>query len=794
MFGRALLVCVGAAWCLGLGTAHATSGRGGGLYVGAAPLPVVSSDVTVDVRLGVARGTVIQRFHNPRPDPVEAVYVFPLPTGAAVDSLTASFGGQTVRGVIARRAEAAAAYQDAVAAGRAAALAEQERPGVFTQSLAPVPPGGEVTVTLTWQATLTRRGGSWELAHPLVVGPRFVPGAATGRPTAGLGTAVDTDRAPDGSRITPPTGAGAATPYRLEVRFDDALDVTSPTHRLTTAPGAGATTVSVADPAGDRELVLRWRSRADEQVRAVVEPAGAGAYVAVLIEPAAQAPAPTRARRRWVIALDRSPSLAGAGAAMVRAVGRALVARIPAGDELAIIRLGDRPAAFTADRAAASAAVDGLPEGSADLTRALATSLAPVARDRAVEVVIVTDGLVADDAAAIERAAATGLPVHTIGVGAAPNRWLLEAIAGRTGAVARVAASIDDLDGAVDAVAAADRRAPYAVELRSPATLEPEVSADRVGPGQAALWVALVPAGVPSRELEVAIGARTVRARLERRTDAGLAATWARLRVARLYRQGDRAGATQLALDRGLVAPTTALLATSTRADEPVRSVISVPVPLPAGTRADELRRERDLAVDLRPTAPPPPADPNAVTSGSGGAAGQAVAESAPDAGDDYYQDHDRVATVALGGAAPGRADDGEAQAQSPVGRRRALVLGLALGARLDERVPAAVATLGLTWPLPRVFAVGARVTATAAPLDDDPLSAAATVGLVTVPTRLPLSLSLGVGLGWSGGLGVAYDLDLVLGRGGLGLSLRWHGLAGPASASVLGLGVEAAF
>jgi hypothetical protein len=58
--------------------------------------------------------------------------------------------------------------------------------------------------------------------------------------------------------------------------------------------------------------------------------------------------------------------------------------------------------------------------------------------------VLITDGLIADDAAAIERAAATGLTIHTIAIGAAPNRWLLAAIAARTGGVARAAVTIDE--------------------------------------------------------------------------------------------------------------------------------------------------------------------------------------------------------------------------------------------------------------------------------------------------------------------------------------------------------------
>ncbi|MBK9029968.1 MAG: hypothetical protein IPL61_01295 [Myxococcales bacterium] len=794
----AVLVCLAVALFPARAGATAT---GAGLFVQAQPVPVVESSIEIDVHLGVARGVVRQRFHNDRAVAVEGVYVFPLPPGAAVEAMEATVGGTKVRGVIARRAEAAAAYQDAVAAGRAAALTEVERPGMFTQSLAPIPAGGDVVVTLRWQAVLPRHDGIWELAHPLVVGPRFVPGTATGQPTHGSGTAVDTDRAPDGSRVTPPTGAGAATPFHVRLALDDAADVVSPTHPIAVAAAGSGAAVTVDDTRGDRELIVRWRSHQAEQVRAFVEPAGGGAYVAVLIEPAADAAPPVRATRRWVVVVDRSRSLDGAAAAAARAVGRTLIDALPAGDTVAIAGLGQAPARATLDRAEARRVLAALPTGTSDLTRALAVTLARLPRDPALQVVLITDGLVADDAAAIERAAAGGLPIHTIGVGAAPNRWLLAAIAARTGATVGVLGSLDDAAAVVATILASDRAAPVTVDWRTPAVVDTEASTTRVGPGQAALLVAVDPAGVPSGEIEISIGPRKLRAKLERGSSAILPSTWAALRVARLYAAGDRDAATLLALERGIVAPTTALIASTTRADEPVRSVIAVPVPAPAGTRRDALREEQrertfeDVVDARRPTpatAPQPPPRPDLSldsdsTTVSGGDSGGGVATA-------------------------GIADD-EAEAQAPEAQRayasdvgasesvlrRALdrhflVASLGFGVRVDARVPAAHLSLGSYWRLPRFYALGVRLELTGAPVDDTALGAAALVSLTTT-ARLPVRLDAGVGVGWSDAAAAAYDVGLLIGRQGIGLALRLTGLAGPGTNTVtVSAGVEAAF
>ena len=83
-------------------------------------------------------------------------------------------------------------------------LLDQERPDVFTQTCRRDPRARH----RRGHAALRHGGalhaaGTWELALPLVVAPRYVPGSASGRPTTGAGRSPDTDRAPDASRVTP---------------------------------------------------------------------------------------------------------------------------------------------------------------------------------------------------------------------------------------------------------------------------------------------------------------------------------------------------------------------------------------------------------------------------------------------------------------------------------------------------------------------------------------------------------------------------------------------------------------
>src|SRR5262245_12376223 len=94
--------------------------KGGGELL----LPLESTEVDVDVASAVVSTTVTQRFANTSTEPIEVVYVFPLPEHAAVDAMEMRIGVRTVRASIARREEARAAYDDAVRSGRRAALLE----------------------------------------------------------------------------------------------------------------------------------------------------------------------------------------------------------------------------------------------------------------------------------------------------------------------------------------------------------------------------------------------------------------------------------------------------------------------------------------------------------------------------------------------------------------------------------------------------------------------------------------------------------------------------------------------
>ena len=180
--------------------------------------PLKHTEVKAEISGFLARATVTQEFQNPFKEKIEAVYTFPLPQNAAVDDMTMLVGDRAVRGKILRREEAEAVYEAAKNNGQTASLLNQERPNIFTQSVANILPGEQIKITISYVETLKYEDGSYEFVFPMVVGPRYIPGNAAG--AQGDGFAPDTDRVPDASKITP-----QPVPEGMRVGHDISIDL-----------------------------------------------------------------------------------------------------------------------------------------------------------------------------------------------------------------------------------------------------------------------------------------------------------------------------------------------------------------------------------------------------------------------------------------------------------------------------------------------------------------------------------------------------------------------------------------
>lgn len=566
----------------------------------APPLPMVDSKVEVTVRGPIVETVVTQKFTNRGDKAIEATYIFPLPLDAAVTAMSIKTGTRTIKAAIEKREEAQRRYEDAVSAGVAAAVTDQERPDVFTQTVAAIPPKGSVEIVLRYDALARYASGTWQLVLPMVVAPRYVPGTISGRPTTGTGRSPDTDRAPDASRVTPATGPQAGGATHVAIHFAEPVTaVTSPTHELADAK---APDVSFTDPHSDHDAVIRWT--ATVPAAGWVEQGARGGYAAVIVEAPATAPA-RKGPLRMLLVLDRAATMQGDANVTAQPIVRALFAALTPADRVAVLGVEKSGWSAPADALRAVEAAWQRSGGALDLTRVLET-----ARPDGASIVIVSDGLVADDAAVLAAGKKLGVPIHVIGVGPAPARALLTQLAASTAGTVRFVVPADNL-AAIATSAVLDVASPPAPLSVTWGTLAASdvvpAILPRLGAGQAILVLARVKraqtANARARGELFAIDALPASPALSGATSAAgpLARRWARLRLDELLvGKRDEVAVTKHALEFGLVSPYTSFVAIGTDVvvQGGTKHSVAVPVSVPSGMDWTDVKRETSLDFD----------------------------------------------------------------------------------------------------------------------------------------------------------------------------------------------------
>lgn len=396
-------------------------------------LPLLHTRVTADVDAFLARVQVTQRFHNPYPERIEAMYVFPLPQDAAINEFIMTVGTRRIRGIIRPREQAERIYAQARATGHTAALITQERPNIFAQRLANIAPDQHIDVDIHYFNTLSYRDGQFEFVFPMVVGPRFHPAHTQHR------QAVPRYLRPDQRR-----GHDVAVTLHLNAGLP-IQSLTSPSHQLTiTRPSPTQARVQLApqDRIPNRDFVLRFNlsSQAPQGVLLTQSSRG-GHYLTMMVVPPDTARDTPREPLDLVCLIDVSGSMGGRPLAQVKQALLHLIDQLDEGDRLQLIRYADQPQAMTdqpvtmtaSAKAAARQWVRSLTAArGTHIERGLANALAgtaPPGRSR--YLLLMTDGYLGQEAEVLKviRAGLGESRIFSFGVGQAPNRYLLNRIA-----------------------------------------------------------------------------------------------------------------------------------------------------------------------------------------------------------------------------------------------------------------------------------------------------------------------------------------------------------------------------
>lgn len=455
----------------------------------------LETNVAIHVTGLLARVTVEQRFTNPTDTWAEGIYVFPLPDDAAVDRLTMITGDRTIEGVVKEKEEARRTYTKARDAGQRASLVEQHRPNVFTSFVANLEPGGEVTIAIEYQQSVSLERGELSLRFPMALTPRYgEDGGENGGPTAGAAPAPTAD-----AGATAPESASAPSPVRLLVDLAAGFaveSIESPHHEITVVeqPG-GLHEIDLASETvpADRDFVLRWRPMPGDtpQVALFTEQYEGAHYALVTLLPPKPVDAALRRDREVVFVLDTSGSMAGASIGQAREALALALERLGPRDRFELLEFSSETRAlFGGAREATPAnvaeAVERLGKvkagGGTEMLPALELALkddAPSGHLR--QVVILTDAAIANESAVLAslRDRLGESRVFAVGIGSAPNGYLLRKLAelGRgsfthVGSPDEIAGRMAKLFRKLESVAATD------LQLELPSGLRPDLYPD----------------------------------------------------------------------------------------------------------------------------------------------------------------------------------------------------------------------------------------------------------------------------------------------------------------------------
>jgi Ca-activated chloride channel family protein len=397
--------------------------------------PMVATDVRIEVAGIVARTTLTQRFVNPTAAWREGVYLFPLPEKAAVDHLRVETNGRVIEGQVKEREIAKKAYDEAKRSGRQAGLVEQERPNLFTTSVAQLPPDAEVVVTIEYQETLRYDAGTFRLRVPFAITPRYFPpqhlAALTGLDDAervGAPFHLDDGRAP----VTIDVDLDAGFPLE---------SVESTTHAIAVERDGRRARIAFADGSvpADRDLEIAWKPVVGAEPGAAVftESRNGRTHALVMVMPPSVAsPAPPLPREATFV-VDTSGSMSGVSIVQAKEATQFALSRLRPGDRFNVIEFNSRaralfPAPMPVDAttiAAAQAFVGALrADGGTEMKSALLAALSPDAvPGYARQVFFLTDGAVGNEHELLKlvRERLGDRRLYTVAIGPAPNAWFI---------------------------------------------------------------------------------------------------------------------------------------------------------------------------------------------------------------------------------------------------------------------------------------------------------------------------------------------------------------------------------
>lgn len=402
------------------------------------PMPLLKTTAEVSITGVIADVKVTQVYKNDGKRPIEATYVFPASTRAAVYGLTMTVGDRTVTAKIRERQQARKEYETARQEGKTASLLEQQRPNVFQMNVANILPGDSIQVVLQYTELLVPTHAEYEFVYPAVVGPRYSNKPAETAPQAENWVA------------SPYLHQAQLPSYAFDVKLNLSTgiplqDMACPTHPVKidyAAPDRARVTLSDPATAGNRDYILKYRLAGESIQSGLLLSRGQDEnFFLLMMQPPKRVQPKDIPPREYIFIVDVSGSMYGFPLDVSKKMMKELIGRLRPSDSFNVMTFSGSSSVFSptslpATQANAQRAIHMIESesggGGTELLPALTVALAlPGKEGTSRSVVILTDGFVDVESEAFDliRKQLGKANFFPFGIGTSVNRFLIEGMA-----------------------------------------------------------------------------------------------------------------------------------------------------------------------------------------------------------------------------------------------------------------------------------------------------------------------------------------------------------------------------
>lgn len=398
-------------------------------------LPLKGTKVNIAVSGVIADVTVVQTYRNEGTRPINATYLFPASTRAAVYSMRMRIGNQLIVAKIKQREAAKQEFEQAKKEGKSTSLLEENRPNVFSMKLANMMPNDDVEIELRYTELLVPTDGVYQVMYPTVVGPRYPSKEGEKLPT--VAARYLHEGATPTSTLNISTRIAAGMPI---------AELSSPSHRIVpTWQGNTIANVVVDGPdafQGNRDFILNYQLKGQQISSGLLLFQGDDEnFFLYMAQPPKRVAASEIPPREYIFVVDVSGSMSGFPLDTSKRLLEELIGNLRPIDRFNVIL-------FSGDSTALSEV--SLPVNSDNVSRALqlideqrgagGTELLPAIQqamampreeDISRSIVVVTDGYISGEDALFQqiRSNLDQANVFAFGIGSSVNRNLIEGVA-----------------------------------------------------------------------------------------------------------------------------------------------------------------------------------------------------------------------------------------------------------------------------------------------------------------------------------------------------------------------------